>query len=123
MSACVKLASFGLQKEWNISRDILVNLLLLSAFHATISLDVSILLVLISYLQVATVTQMVNTSRSMRSFLKGPSNSALVQFSSFSGDQNDAGDGGGIPVFTFWSISSHGMLLFAIFFAASCFSI
>uniref|UniRef100_A0A2N9HF07 Uncharacterized protein n=1 Tax=Fagus sylvatica TaxID=28930 RepID=A0A2N9HF07_FAGSY len=60
--------------------------------------------------QVATVTQMVNTSRSMRSFLKGPSNSALVQFSSFSGDQNDAGDGGGIPVFAFWSISSHEKL-------------
>lgn len=59
---------------------------------------------------VATVTQMVNTSRSMRSFLKGPSNCALVQFSSFSGDQNDAGDGGGIPVFAFWSISSHEKL-------------
>lgn len=52
---------------------------------------------------------MVNASKSMRTFLKGPSNSALVQFSSFSGDQNDSGDGDGIPVFAFWSISSHGL--------------
>ncbi|XP_030935477.1 uncharacterized protein LOC115960659 isoform X2 [Quercus lobata] len=59
---------------------------------------------------VAAVTQMVNASKSMRTFLKGPSNSALVQFSSFSGDQNDSGDGGGIPVFAFWSISSHEQL-------------
>ncbi|KAL4633514.1 hypothetical protein ACB092_04G128000 [Castanea dentata] len=58
----------------------------------------------------AAVTQMVNASKSMRTFLKGPSNSALVQFSSFSGDQNDSGDGGGIPVFAFWSISSHEQL-------------
>ncbi|KAK9996216.1 hypothetical protein SO802_020902 [Lithocarpus litseifolius] len=59
---------------------------------------------------VAAVTQMVNASKSMRTFLKGPSNSALVQFSSFSGDQNDSGDGGGIPAFAFWSISSHEQL-------------
>ncbi|KAM3751285.1 hypothetical protein ACB098_04G097200 [Castanea mollissima] len=58
----------------------------------------------------AAVTQMVNASKSMRTFLKGPSNSALVQFSSFSGDQNDSGGGGGIPVFAFWSISSHEQL-------------
>lgn len=72
--------------------------------------------VLINYLQVAVVTQMLNASRSMRCFLKGTSNSTLVQFSGSSEDQNDAGDGGGIPVFVFWSISSHGMLVFAIFF-------
>lgn len=50
---------------------------------------------------------MVNTSRSMRSFNKGTS-SPLVQFSSFSEDKNDKGDGGGIPVYAFWSISSFG---------------
>jgi hypothetical protein len=65
---------------------------------------------------VAAVTQMLNTSQSMRCFLKGTSNSTLVQFSGSSEDQNDTGDGGGIPVFAFWSISSHGMLVFAIFF-------
>ncbi|XP_058194797.1 uncharacterized protein LOC131311374 isoform X2 [Rhododendron vialii] len=54
---------------------------------------------------VAVLVLMVNTSRSMRSFIKGTS-SPLVQFSSFSEDKNDNGDGGGIPVYTFWSISS-----------------
>ncbi|KAF7124858.1 hypothetical protein RHSIM_Rhsim12G0151600 [Rhododendron simsii] len=54
---------------------------------------------------VAVLVHMVNTSRSMRSFIKGTS-SPLVQFSSFSEDKNDDGDGGGIPVYTFWSISS-----------------
>ncbi|KAG5522740.1 hypothetical protein RHGRI_034777 [Rhododendron griersonianum] len=54
---------------------------------------------------VAVLVHMVNTSRSMRSFIKGTS-SPLVQFSSFSEDKNDNGDGGGIPVYTFWSISS-----------------
>ena len=52
---------------------------------------------------------MVNTSRSMRSYVKGTSSSPLVQFSCSSEDKNDAGDGGGIPVFAFWSISSFGM--------------
>ncbi|XP_059444977.1 uncharacterized protein LOC132176711 isoform X1 [Corylus avellana] len=56
---------------------------------------------------VATVTQMLNATQSMRCFLKGTSNSTLVQFSGSSEDQNDTGDGGGIPVFVFWSISSH----------------
>ncbi|KAG5523046.1 hypothetical protein RHGRI_035010 [Rhododendron griersonianum] len=54
---------------------------------------------------VAVLVHMVNTSRSMRSFIKGTS-SPLVQFSSFSEDKNDNGDGGGIPVYTFQSISS-----------------
>lgn len=55
---------------------------------------------------VAAVTYMVSASRSMRCFLKGANNSQLVQFSVGSEDTNDAGDGGGTPVFTFWSISS-----------------
>ncbi|PSS33508.1 hypothetical protein CEY00_Acc03895, partial [Actinidia chinensis var. chinensis] len=50
------------------------------------------------------VMHMVKTSRSMRTFLKG-SSSLLVQFSSNSEDKNDHGDGGGIPVYAFWSIS------------------
>ncbi|XP_010663267.1 uncharacterized protein LOC100251942 isoform X2 [Vitis vinifera] len=56
--------------------------------------------------QVAVVTHMVNTSRSMRCFLKGTSSSPLVQFSSLSEDTNDLGDGGGTPAFLFWPISS-----------------
>ncbi|XP_028080913.1 uncharacterized protein LOC114282431 isoform X7 [Camellia sinensis] len=55
--------------------------------------------------QVAAVVHVVNASRSMRSFIKGTS-SPLVQFSNFSEDKNDNGDGGGIPVFAFWSISN-----------------
>ncbi|GFY84678.1 hypothetical protein Acr_03g0014520 [Actinidia rufa] len=53
------------------------------------------------------VMHMVKTSRSMRTFLKG-SSSLLVQFSSNSEDKNDQGDGRGIPVYAFWSISYFG---------------
>ncbi|XP_010259476.1 PREDICTED: uncharacterized protein LOC104598884 isoform X2 [Nelumbo nucifera] len=53
---------------------------------------------------VTAVSHMANTSSSMRCFLKGPASSPLVQFSSASEDKNDNGDGGGIPVFRFWSI-------------------
>ncbi|XP_071903973.1 uncharacterized protein [Coffea arabica] len=55
--------------------------------------------------QVGVVTQMVNTSRSMRCYLKGTTNSPLAQFSLSSENENDTGDGGGAPVFTFWPIS------------------
>ncbi|ESR53961.1 hypothetical protein CICLE_v10020839mg [Citrus x clementina] len=55
---------------------------------------------------VAAVNYMVNTSRSMRCFLKGPSSSPLVQFSSYSEDVNDTGDGGGMPVFSFSPIAA-----------------
>ncbi|KAI3673362.1 hypothetical protein L6452_39480 [Arctium lappa] len=55
---------------------------------------------------VATVVNMINTSTSLRCFFKGGTNSPLIQFSNSSEDTNDNGDGGGIPVFTFWSISS-----------------
>ncbi|XP_050377726.1 uncharacterized protein LOC126794965 [Argentina anserina] len=54
---------------------------------------------------VSVVAKMVKTSRSMRCFVKGSSNSPLLQFSGYSECNNDPGDGGGIPVFTFWSIS------------------
>ncbi|KAL4566478.1 hypothetical protein LXL04_030593 [Taraxacum kok-saghyz] len=54
---------------------------------------------------VTTVVNMVNASTSMRCFLKGGTNSPLIQFSNTSEDINDNGDGGGIPIFTFWSIS------------------
>ncbi|KAF8407813.1 hypothetical protein HHK36_006949 [Tetracentron sinense] len=53
---------------------------------------------------VVIVTQMINISSSMRRFLKGSASSSLVQFSCSSDDKNDGGDGGGIPVFKFWSI-------------------
>uniref|UniRef100_A0A6N2NFQ3 Uncharacterized protein n=1 Tax=Salix viminalis TaxID=40686 RepID=A0A6N2NFQ3_SALVM len=59
---------------------------------------------------VAVLTHMVNTSRSMRCYVKGTSSSPLVQFSCSSEDKNDAGDGGGTPVFAFWSISSFEQL-------------
>lgn len=45
----------------------------------------------------------------MRCFFKGANNSPLLQFASFSEDQSDSGDGGGIPVFSLLSISAHGM--------------
>ncbi|KAK6925090.1 hypothetical protein RJ641_009416 [Dillenia turbinata] len=56
--------------------------------------------------QVATVTQMANAAQSMRCFLKGASNSPVLQFSSSSENGNDNGDCGGTPVYLFWSISS-----------------
>ncbi|KAL6289172.1 hypothetical protein ACE6H2_006682 [Prunus campanulata] len=55
--------------------------------------------------QVSVVIHMVNISISMKCFLKGASSSLLVHFSGYSKDKNDPGDGGGIPVFTFWTIS------------------
>ncbi|KAK1407346.1 hypothetical protein QVD17_38960 [Tagetes erecta] len=55
---------------------------------------------------VGTVVNMVNTSMSLRCYLKAETNSPLIQFSNSSNDTNDNGDGGGIPVFIFWSISS-----------------
>lgn len=69
---------------------------------------------LYSYLQVALVIQMVNSSTSMRCFLKGISSSSIQQYSSCSADGIDDGDGGRIPVFTFWSISSFGEFIIAV---------
>lgn len=54
---------------------------------------------------VSTVVNMVNISQSLRCFSKGGTSSPLIQFSSTCEDINDDGDGGGIPVFTFWPIS------------------
>ncbi|XP_042947277.1 uncharacterized protein LOC122280443 [Carya illinoinensis] len=59
---------------------------------------------------VAAVIQMVNACRSMRCYQTGTSNCTLVQFSNSAGDQNDTGDGGGVSVFVFLSISSHEKL-------------
>lgn len=55
---------------------------------------------------VAIVNQMVTTGASMRCFLKGVDNSSIFQYSNSSENTTDVGDGGGIPAFTFWSISS-----------------
>ena len=49
----------------------------------------------------------------MRCYLKGPSGSPLVQFSSSSEDTNDTGDGGGIQVFAFMSVALFGISFFA----------
>ncbi|XP_028795325.1 uncharacterized protein LOC114750855 isoform X2 [Neltuma alba] len=59
---------------------------------------------------VAVVSDIINTTRSMRCFFKGANNSPLLQFSSFSEDKSDSGDGGGVPVFLFLSIASHEKL-------------
>ncbi|XP_027331635.1 uncharacterized protein LOC113847012 [Abrus precatorius] len=56
---------------------------------------------------VGVVSDMINVIRSMRCFFKGSNNSPLLQFSCNSEDQSDFGDGGGIPVFAFFSITSH----------------
>ncbi|KDP31329.1 hypothetical protein JCGZ_11705 [Jatropha curcas] len=66
---------------------------------------------LLSYKDMVTVvTHMVNTSRSMRCYVKGTTSSPIMQFSSISEDSNDSGDGSGIPVFTFWPVSSFEQL-------------
>lgn len=57
------------------------------------------------------MTQMVNTSRCMRCYVRGTSGSPLVQFSSSCEDSNDNGDGDGIQVFAFLSIPSFGMYI------------
>eukprot|EP00256_Glycine_max_P067630 XP_025982225.1 uncharacterized protein LOC102667258 isoform X2 [Glycine max] len=56
---------------------------------------------------VGIVSDMINVSRSMKCFFKGSNNSSLLHFSYNSADQSDSGDGGGIPAFTFYSITSH----------------
>lgn len=57
------------------------------------------------------MVNMINTSRSMRCYTKGAANSALAQFSCFAENENDNGDGGGVPVFTFWPVSHFGKLI------------
>ncbi|KAK7330304.1 hypothetical protein VNO77_24494 [Canavalia gladiata] len=59
---------------------------------------------------VGIVKDMINVSRSMKCFCKGSNNSPLLQFSYNSEEQSDFGDdgdGGGIPVSAFLSITSH----------------
>ncbi|KAH1201467.1 hypothetical protein GmHk_17G048156 [Glycine max] len=58
---------------------------------------------------VGIVSDMINVSRSMKCFFKGSNNSSLLHFSYNSADQSDSGDGGGIPAFTFYSITSHAV--------------
>ncbi|KAH0907717.1 hypothetical protein HID58_039544 [Brassica napus] len=52
---------------------------------------------------VAGVVEMVNVSRSMRCYMKSSSGS-IIQFSCSKEDSDDAGDCGGITVFSFWNI-------------------
>ncbi|KAG9438951.1 hypothetical protein H6P81_019116 [Aristolochia fimbriata] len=59
---------------------------------------------------VMVISHMVNVCGSMRCFSKGPSGSPLVQFSSQPEDESDAGDGGGIAVFSFMSIPAFEQL-------------
>ncbi|RVW80370.1 hypothetical protein CK203_042321 [Vitis vinifera] len=90
----------------NIRKKACMKLLKQQGLHGSKLLSAYKDMTLIIHLQVAVVTHMVNTSRSMRCFLKGTSSSPLVQFSSLSEDTNDLGDGGGTPAFLFWPISS-----------------
>ncbi|RZC46813.1 hypothetical protein C5167_039761 [Papaver somniferum] len=55
--------------------------------------------------QVGVVSQMITVSNSMQSFVKGPTGSPLIQYSSCNKVDNDNGDCGGVPVFKFFSIS------------------
>ncbi|CAA6657403.1 unnamed protein product [Spirodela intermedia] len=50
------------------------------------------------------VSQCTKARDSMRCYLKGSSASPLVQFSQLSQDNDDPGDGGGVPVFTSWAL-------------------
>lgn len=59
---------------------------------------------------------MKNVSTSMRCFLKGSTDSPLVQFGSHPEDSTDSGDGGGIPVFSSLSIPSFGMRICLYYF-------
>ncbi|KAG5377188.1 hypothetical protein IGI04_041784 [Brassica rapa subsp. trilocularis] len=54
---------------------------------------------------VAGVVEMVNVSTSMRCYMKSSSGS-IVQFSCSKEDSKNSGDCGGIPVFSFWNIST-----------------
>ncbi|KAK1394049.1 Cyclin-dependent kinase 2-interacting protein [Heracleum sosnowskyi] len=81
----IKKASFKLSKQQELHRS-----KLLASYRS----------------MVAIVNQMMTIGASMRCFPKGPDNSSMLQFSNSSVDATDAGDGGGVPPFTFWSISS-----------------
>eukprot|EP01018_Ginkgo_biloba_P036079 Gb_12758 [translate_table: standard] len=56
------------------------------------------------------VSHMVNTSKSMRTYVKGSVGSPLVEFCSDSGIDGDTGDGGGIAVFSSLSVPYFEML-------------
>ncbi|XP_074304782.1 uncharacterized protein LOC141639602 [Silene latifolia] len=53
---------------------------------------------------------MINSSRSLRCYLKATSGSPLIEFTSSAANSNDSGDGGGATVFTFLPISAFEML-------------
>ncbi|CAH9138012.1 unnamed protein product [Cuscuta epithymum] len=60
---------------------------------------------------VGIVTQMVKASRSMRCYVKGTGDSPIVQFScNPDADDSHQIDSSGVPVFSFWSISSFEQL-------------
>lgn len=57
------------------------------------------------------MSDLVKASRSMRCFSKVSGNSPLVQFTDRQDDLNDSGDGGGTPVFKWFSMLEFGGLL------------
>jgi hypothetical protein len=58
--------------------------------------------------QVLTVCQMAKVSKSMRCYLKGSAESPILQFCDRPEVMNDSGDGGGVPVFSSFSVSDFG---------------
>lgn len=59
-------------------------------------------------LQVEVVSDLFKASKSMQCFIKGSASSSLIQFSDAPGDMSDPGDGGGISVFTHFSVLEFG---------------
>jgi hypothetical protein len=51
----------------------------------------------------------------MRRFSKATPNCSIMQFSDCQDDLNDSGDGGGVPVFKWFSILEFGGLLISCF--------
>lgn len=99
-TACILVAI------WNHSRWLRLKSSLMHVFYFQISFRFSNL----NPSQVLTVAELVKSAHSFRCFLKGPVASPLAQFGDSPEHENDSGDGGGVPVFTFFSISHFGML-------------
>ncbi|CAM8894175.1 unnamed protein product [Rhodiola kirilowii] len=59
---------------------------------------------------ISVVLEMVDISRSMRCYSKGATSSPIAQFSNSSDAGDDAGDGGGVAIFRYWSIPEFELL-------------
>jgi hypothetical protein len=59
---------------------------------------------------VLATAELVRASHSMRCFSKVAANSPLIRFTERQDDMNDSGDGGGSPVFKWFSVLEFGGL-------------